>query len=100
MDDIAAHNNHTKVCFSLWTVFLLQKSQIDPRETLVTCGNISDPRIRLGVDVAQALTLIFRSDSSVAQNRGVNLTIIEINTTAANVSDYIHLNARYNNVSL
>ena len=60
---------------------------------MVTCGNQSDPRIRLGVDIAQALTLIFRSDSNGQQNRGVNLTIIEINSTAANVSkDIAHTN--------
>ena len=66
--------------------FLSQKSRITPRETLVTCGNVSDPRIRLGVDVAEALTLIFRSDDNTQQNRGVNLTVLEINATAANVS--------------
>ena len=45
------------------------------------------------MDIAQALTLIFRSDGNVEQNRGVNITIIEINSTAANVSDYnyVHL---------
>ena len=69
--------------------FVSQKSLIDPREVLVTCGNQSDPRIRLGVEVAQALTLIFRSDGSNRQNRGVNLTVIEINTTAADVSEYV-----------
>ena len=40
------------------------------------------------MDVAQALTLIFRSDGNVEQNKGVNITIIEINSIAANVSDY------------
>ena len=70
----------------LSTPFLCQKSVIDPKEVIVTCGNQSDPRIRLGVDVAQSLTLIFRSDSNGQKNKGVNLTIIEINSTAANVS--------------
>jgi len=56
----------------------------------VTCGNQSDPRIRLGVDVAEALTLIFRSDANNQQNRGVNLTVLEINATAATVSDSVY----------
>ena len=44
---------------------------------LVTCGNITDPRIQFGVDVATKLTLVFKSDS---QNEfgGVNLHIMEI----------------------
>ena len=53
----------------------------------MSCGDEPDPRIRLGVDIPQALTLIFRSDGNGQQNRGVNLTIIEINSTAADVSD-------------
>ena len=56
----------------------------------MTCGNQSDPRIRLGVDVAEALTLIFRSDANDQQNRGVNLTVLEINATAATVSDSVY----------
>ena len=68
-----------------------QKFLVDPNEVLVTCGDQSDPRITLGVDIAQALTLIFRSDDNGQQNRGVDLTIIEINATAANVSDHVHL---------
>jgi len=56
----------------------------------VTCGDLSDPRIELGVDVAEALTLIFRSDANNQQNRGVNLTIFEINATAATVSDSVY----------
>ena len=57
----------------------------------MTCGDVSDPRIRLGVDIAQGLTLIFRTDDSAQQNRGVNLTILEINATAANVRDLIYI---------
>ena len=43
----------------------------------MTCGNITDPRIQFGVDVATTLTLVFKSDS---QNEfgGVNLRIMEI----------------------
>ena len=51
----------------------------------MTCGNQSDPRIQLGVDVADALTLAFMSDGS-QQRRGVNITVFEINGTAATVS--------------
>ena len=69
--------------------FISQKSPAPPREVLVTCGNVSDPRIRLRIEIAQALTLIFRTDDSAQQNRGVNLTILEINATAANVRDFI-----------
>ena len=54
---------------------------------LVTCGNQSDPRIRLRSDVVDALTFVFRSDGNNQQHRGVSLTIIEIDATAANVSD-------------
>lgn len=58
---------------------------------LVTCGDQADPRIRLGVDVAQALTFIFRSDGNNPLFTGVNITMIEINATAADVSDNVHL---------
>ena len=54
---------------------------------LVTCGDQSDPRVRLGVDIAEALTFVFRSDGNSQEHRGVNITIIEINATAANVSN-------------
>ena len=54
---------------------------------LVTCGDQSDPRVRLGVDIAEALTFVFRSDGNSQEHRGVNVTIIEINATAANVSN-------------
>ena len=60
-----------------------------PREVFVTCGNVSDPRIKLNVEIAPALTLIFRTDDSAQQNRGVDLTIFKINATAANVRDFI-----------
>ena len=60
------------------------------REVLVTCGNQSDPRIRLRSDVVDALTFIFRSDSNNQQHRGVELRIIEINATAANVSNNVY----------
>jgi len=49
----------------------------------VTCGNQSDPRIRLGVGVPDELTLIFRSDAE-NQNRGVYLTVMEIDATVSN----------------
>ena len=52
---------------------------------LVTCGNVTDPRLQLGVDVADALTLVFMSDGT-DQRRGVNITVFEINATAATVS--------------
>ena len=64
---------------------------------LTTCGNQADPRIRLGVDIAQALTFVFKSDGNNPQRyRGVNVTIIEINATAANVSDNVYLMAAHN----
>jgi len=49
----------------------------------VTCGNQSDPRIRLGVSLADELTLIFRSDNE-NQYKGVRLIIEEIDTTVSN----------------
>jgi len=49
----------------------------------VTCGNQSDPRIRLSVEVADELTLIFRSDAQ-NQNRGVYLIVLEIDATVSN----------------
>lgn len=57
----------------------------NPNNVLVTCGNVTDPRLQLGVDVADALTLVFMSDST-DQRRGVNITVFEINATAATVS--------------
>jgi len=45
----------------------------------VTCGNITDPRIQVAVDVASALTLIFRSDDKIAQ-LGMRLIVMEIDT--------------------
>jgi len=62
-----------------------QKSVGNPNNILVTCGNETDPRIQLEIDIADALTLVFMSDSS-GQGRGVNLTVFEINGTAATVS--------------
>ena len=56
----------------------------NPNNVLVTCGNETDPRLQLGVDVADALTLVFMSDGS-KQKRGVNITVFEINGTAATV---------------
>ena len=56
----------------------------NPNNVLITCGNKTDPRLQLGVDIADALTLIFMSDGSM-QKRGVNLTVFEINATAATV---------------
>ena len=64
---------------------MLQKNAGNPNNVLVTCGNVTDPRMQLGVDVASALTLVFMSDDS-EQRRGVNLTVFEINATAATVS--------------
>ena len=54
---------------------------------LVTCGNQPDPRIRLNSVVGDELTFIFRSNENNQQHRGVNLIIIEIDATAATVSD-------------
>ena len=51
---------------------------------LVTCGNKTDPRVQLGVDIADALTLVFMSDGS-NQKKGVNISVFEINGTAATV---------------
>ena len=45
----------------------------------MTCGNITDPRIQVAVDVASALTLIFRSDDKIAQ-LGMRLIVMEIDT--------------------
>jgi len=56
----------------------------DPTNVLVTCGNQTDPRLQLGVDIADALTLVFMSDGK-KQRRGVNITMFEINGTAATV---------------
>ncbi|XP_065921053.1 collagen alpha-1(I) chain-like isoform X2 [Dysidea avara] len=47
---------------------------------LVTCGNITDPRIQVAVDVASALTFIFRSDNNNSHN-GMRLLVTEINAT-------------------
>ena len=63
---------------------MLQKSVGSSNNVLVTCGNETDPRVQLGVDVADALTLVFMSDGS-KQKRGVNITVFEINGTAATV---------------
>ena len=56
----------------------------NPNNVLVTCGNETDPRVQLAVDIADALTLVFMSDGS-KQKRGVNITVFEINGTAATV---------------
>ena len=57
---------------------------------LVTCGNKTDPRVQLGVDIADALTLVFMSDGS-KQKRGINITVFEINGTAATVRNIFSL---------
>ena len=68
---------------------------------LTTCGDQSDPRIRLNVDIADALTFVFKSDGNNPQQyRGVNITIIEINSTAANVSDNVHFLLAVHNVHI
>ena len=51
---------------------------------LVTCGNITDPRIQVAVDVASALTFIFRSDNNNSHN-GMRLLVTEINATRYSV---------------
>jgi len=56
----------------------------------VTCGDEPDPRIKEKVDIKNNLTLIFRSDANNDKYRGVNLTIMEIDATAATVSDSIY----------
>jgi len=56
----------------------------------VTCGDQSDPRIKLGVNLANELTLIFRSDANNQKNRGVYLVISEIDATEATVSDSVY----------
>ena len=71
----------------------MQKSVGNPNNLLVTCGNQSDPRIQLGVDVADALTLVFMSDGS-KQKRGVNITVFEINGTAATVSYNMQIHSK------
>ena len=45
-------------------------------EQTVTCGNIADPRIEFGVDVAEALTLVFKSNE-VDERTGLTLLILE-----------------------
>lgn len=80
---------HTK-----YGIFLLQKSVGNPNNVLVTCGNETDPRLQLGVDVADALTLVFMSDGS-KQKRGVNITVFEINGTAATVRKNMRLIIEY-----
>jgi len=52
---------------------------------LVTCGNITDPRIQIAVDVASALTLVFRSDDKISQ-LGMRLIVIEIDTNLNSAS--------------
>ena len=51
---------------------------------LVTCGNITDPRIQVAVDVASALTLVFRSDDKISLY-GMRLIVMEINTNINSV---------------
>lgn len=52
---------------------------------MVTCGDVIDPRIQIAVDVASALTLIFRSDKQFSEG-GMRLIIMEINTATYSVS--------------
>jgi len=49
---------------------------------LVTCGNITDPRIQFEVDVASELTLVFKSDGE-NELEGVNLFILEFNPSVS-----------------
>ena len=63
----------------------IQDQRFGGIDTLVTCGNQSDPRIQFSLDlldplVPDALTLVFRSDSTV-RKRGIYLVISEINTS-------------------
>ena len=67
-------------------LFLTQK-QFDKaidHNKLVTCGNVTDPRIQVAVDIASALTLIFRSDDK-NPHKGMRLLVMEINTTSYSV---------------
>ena len=70
----------------LFTLTLTQK-QLDKKialNQLVTCGNVTDPRIQVAVDIASALTLIFRSDDKTPHN-GIRLLVMEINTDSYSV---------------
>ena len=83
---VTMHSKIHSYLRSIMHSYIFQKFENESREILLTCGNQSDPRIQLGVKIADELTFIFRSDSNDQQNKGVNLTILEINATAANVS--------------
>ena len=56
-------------------------------DELVTCGNITDPRIQLEVDVASALTVVFKSNGNI-EFRGVVLYILEIDPSVRNLFNY------------
>ena len=65
--------------FILLYCFYVQK-QFDnqvPINELVTCSNITDPRIQFEVDVASALTLVFKSNDE-NEFQGIDFYILEI----------------------
>jgi len=61
-------------------------------DVLVTCGNETDPRIQLQVDIADALTLIFMLDDSIQHPIGINLIVLEIDAAAATVRNIYFTN--------
>ncbi|XP_065892788.1 collagen alpha-1(IV) chain-like [Dysidea avara] len=68
--------------------FEFREKQLDKKTTLnqlVTCGNVTDPRIQVAVDIASALTLIFRSDDKTPHN-GIRLLVMEISTDSYSVN--------------
>ena len=48
-----------------------------PINELVTCSNITDPRIQFEVDVASALTLVFKSNEE-NEFQGISFYILEL----------------------
>ena len=58
-----------------------------PIDELVTCGNITDPRIQFEVDVASALTIVFKSNGN-NEFQGVVLYILEIDPSVRNLFSY------------
>ena len=58
-----------------------------PIDELVTCGSVTDPRIQFEVDVASALTLVFKSNGE-NEFQGVALYILEIDPSVRNLFSY------------
>ena len=67
-----------KSSMSFCTLLYIQKqyNKSIPVNELVTCGNITDPRIQFEVDVASKLTLTFKSDDK-NEFKGVILYVME-----------------------